>query len=900
MKNFRLLRNLFLIALFFPILVSGQDWQNICSPGITLYQQSSNLAGIRFTNVEPMGNQDTLFTTFSAWGYDIMNYRTFFGSILGKSILKTHDGWFVCFNIFPSDTFYKVSLNTRAVPGDKWIIYRKKFNPNLLVEAEVTAQATDTILGSVDSVRIFTLQAKDSSGNNLANSINGKQIILSKHYGLVKTRDFNNFMGTDEYLLAGKSTPQIGMQEITGKEIFNFQAGDVFHYTGSYAKASGPDITRYTWKETREILVSGPIPGGYHYQVKQCILKSYTAPKIDTTYSSEVSDQIYMYNLYTEDPYFRMPLEELQSQYSPIDNNFYSFSRSVRENGRQQKNVVSCGYYCNQYGCFSGNGYGCFPDDISLVDGLGIVHFHQVKINDDDAPNASFPYPLEVSYDQVYYKKDTITHGTPVVIVFHPDGYRVNPSNAALYYRDDAGRINSFRVDAARALTGKDSVFITFPTIRPVAGSNCMDTAGGSLLGRNIIMRNLGKYQFLNNNRDTLTLNSAATYGGFWKFCSLLGGSPIIATVASVGVQEVFGVFDTVKIISFQAYGMTGQPIPHKINGKTISLSNSFGFLNVFDFTLAPDSLVFYNLAGISSPALGLQDLTWNRIYNFDTGDCFHYKKYHIEPGPSIDSVETKTMLTILDKTIHPDGDSITYHAGRCALITHHLPNGSYILPGIKDTIAITFSSGSFPYPGWSQRQPDEFYPYPGAEGELCDHFMMVDPSEYNGRQLRESLMPAFSRSSQNCWIPADGLSPGTYRYADGLGLVLHEPGDPSLPGSYQEKLVWYLKGTETWGTPVAESCSSLLDQEEIAGTVGIVVKINPSPVGTFAIVTVDNLVPFKQCEFVLYNLMGKAVVSTVLMNRQTIIPRTNIRSGLYTWKVITPSGPFSGKIIFN
>jgi hypothetical protein len=182
----------------------------------------------------------------------------------------------------------------------------------------------------------------------------------------------------------------------------------------------------------------------------------------------------------------------------------------------------------------------------------------------------------------------------------------------------------------------------------------------------------------------------------------------------------------------------------------------------------------------------------------------------------------------------------------------------------------------------------------------IADQYFMLDASEFNGRQLRGSMTPFITQNPQNCWIPLPDTSFRTFQYADGLGLVQHGSANPAKPDRSLEKLVWYQKGTETWGTPVAASCSALLGRGEIPGNAKIIAKVIPSPVRTDATVIVENLVPFQRSCFYLYDLTGKEILNHVLDSRETVINRRGIPGGFYTWKVVTPAGTVTGKAVFE
>jgi hypothetical protein len=478
MKTNPFFRWLFTILLVIPILLSGQDWQNICTSGKTFYVSASNqIEGIYFTGVAPGTNNDTLYTTFNHWRNDLVGYSLEINKspIFLKKILKEQNGWFTFFEMLGSDTVFKVKINTQATLNDTWIFYQEDYYGILSrVDATVTGTGLDTILGYIDSVKVMTLQRKDTAGNIITDPINGKQVILGKSLGLVQIVDFYNMLQyRTHYNLAGKTKPNVGIHEMTGREIFDFQPGDVFNYNGhAYTEYEPPPYGfDYTYKESREILEKDSTASGYKYKILKCIIATGT-PSFQFRGITEMNIS---YGSFTISPFSKLPGEVLSSTGG---GSYYAFHRVIKYNGRQEKQIAKCGICCNQYGCFEGAYYCdyCYPDDYNLANGIGITH---IEFQEEAGP-------FHHNQDLVYYKKGNFTYGNPNIDC-PPFGYRLIPLKGNTYYSDGSGNMKVLNVDSAKVLSGTDSIFYTFPAIRKIKGVSCYDTTGGSIFGRKII-----------------------------------------------------------------------------------------------------------------------------------------------------------------------------------------------------------------------------------------------------------------------------------------------------------------------------------------------------------------------------------------------------------------------------
>jgi len=155
-------------------------------------------------------NGDTSYFNYRQISGNEGCYKYSHTSWLGKFVTKKSNGvWnFVNAN---DDTLI---LKPTHSAGSKWIA------GNLFSasdSARVDSVYQTTILGITDSVKSITVY-----GSNIT-----KQFLISKNYGFVKFIDIN-----DEYTvltLAGITNPNIGLQNLIGADIFDFQVGDEYH-----------------------------------------------------------------------------------------------------------------------------------------------------------------------------------------------------------------------------------------------------------------------------------------------------------------------------------------------------------------------------------------------------------------------------------------------------------------------------------------------------------------------------------------------------------------------------------------------------------------------------------------------------------------------------------------------
>lgn len=145
-------------------------------------------------------------------------------SWIGKHVQTQAEGMFLFFNQ-QDDT---IRIHSQAEVGESWQVY--EFENGNYMEATLMTNEPSTILGLTDSLKTARLQVKDSDGSDVGHSFNNKTIQWSKNYGLVKFYDMHLFPNaTTPFDLVGQSNPELGVQNLTAKEIFDYEIGDEIH-----------------------------------------------------------------------------------------------------------------------------------------------------------------------------------------------------------------------------------------------------------------------------------------------------------------------------------------------------------------------------------------------------------------------------------------------------------------------------------------------------------------------------------------------------------------------------------------------------------------------------------------------------------------------------------------------
>jgi len=455
------------------------------------------------------------------------------------------------------------------------------------------------------------------------------------------------------------------------------------------------------------------------------------------------------------------------------------------------------------------------------------------------------------------------------------------------FFKDTTHMMSAFRLDSLTFSAGGDTTYFSYRTIRDTTEMmTCLDTTGGSVLGNRVVLTHDGWYLFFNSFGDTIRLNSLAGLNQNWKFCDLEGGSYVQATVSQTGTGLVLGQPDEIRTITLQAKTSAGNNFNHPVNSVPFKLSQTYGLLTFYDVYHLPLTVIPVELAGKSTPSLGMQEFGYREVYDFAIGDIFHYQGWGQDMGGS---ATWKKIETILNKTVYGNSDSVDYLIERCmrteggpppTVITSHdtITHRYYLI--YMDTTAFL----SLP---WELTE----------NNQLADKYQRR-AGDFNDRQIKtiEDSYYAFNIFVPGCWALGLWEFYMITEYAPGLGNTFYRHLEMYWENG--SELVYFQKGGETWGNPVAANCEALVGIVETQGRLLSTVTISPNPVrkGEPIRISVNPLA--QNLRFTLYNLNGMPVYCIPMENSLITINSGILSSGLYIWHLSDGNEYQTGKMM--
>jgi hypothetical protein len=471
-------------------------------------------------------------------------------------------------------------------------------------------------------------------------------------------------------------------------------------------------------------------------------------------------------------------------------------------------------------------------------------------------------------------------------------------SPGSTLFKDNNLKLKAFRRDSIHIPVSGDTIFISYRTIRDTTGTYflyCLDTTNGSVLGRKIYRKSDGWFYFFNRHNDTVKINSQAAVNTSWKFCLLPAGAYIQATVTSIVTKQVLGINDLVKIITFQAKNSTNNNITHLLNGKTMELSQHFGLTKTLEMYYVPDVDTFYYLAGISNLALGIQPISAKEIYNFDTGDVFHYHIYNYLP-PQGQYTEDK-INHITGKTVYGNFDSVSYQVETCGRSISYPPY-DYEIYHVTITVNYNFLQLS-EIPVYSML-PNEFKRSPsGYSSSPAASLYYSNIASFNQRPTKGYNNHLYEFTA-GCWKNYSYLMDSIAEYSDGLGQTYYHYSGPEGP-DYNTSLVYFKKGSESWGTPVATDCYALVGIDDNPKPTTPSIRIIPNPVEKGAGIYLAGFDNPGNLTYILSNIYGYEIFRNNINSNPFHLDRAGIQGGCYILSIRDKAGKTVGrtKIIF-
>jgi hypothetical protein len=316
--------------------------------------------------------------------------------------------------------------------------------------------------------------------------------------------------------------------------------------------------------------------------------------------------------------------------------------------------------------------------------------------------------------------------------------------------------------------------------------SSYLPCLNDSWWGNEMLKSSSGEYLLLNKDLDSVLIYSMSILNDSWQLLKFSNGNYISAIVDAHNEQSFLGVTDSVKTINLQLLNSTGDSVPHPINGKKIKLSKNYGAIQVFDWYNFPDNPNELLIKGISDPPAGIQNLTAKEVYDFEIGDEFHYfeewRAWIKNWG------KTYSRYVVTNKYTSQDQDTVGYNFNQLFYIEKHFENN-------HDTIISTKNSGNT-YVLSNLEQFDKL-PFEIIQNNGHGFYLFYE----NNNRLLKYFEDHYFLDSNCIMLPTGTGIYGTHTYAKGTGLFLYS----NMDGNNDKivKLVYYKKGSETWGTPI-------------------------------------------------------------------------------------------------
>jgi hypothetical protein len=452
----------------------------------------------------------------------------------------------------------------------------------------------------------------------------------------------------------------------------------------------------------------------------------------------------------------------------------------------------------------------------------------------------------------------------------------------ATYFYSDGTNIKAIQIDSV-VTSPEGLIYFNYPTLGPTDNSECLTRFGPSWIGRKVIVKPDGDNIFYNKNDSSITLKTLNNPGEYWTCFHFANGNYIRANVTELQEMEFLGLTDTVKKITFQAYDAGGATINHSINEKYILLSKNYGLIRAINFKVFPDlaEFIFYNeycteftLAGISTPAIGLQNLTAAMVYDFNVGDEIH-KFYGYYAYGSLYHEFNYSKKFVLQKEFSANFDTVSYLVSGCGITEQLIPDIGYVYTySTLDTVINKYFIGLDPVVNVI---PDKVVVHE-IDPDYWEYSVIITTFYENcGKQNKTDLRHFFSGYPHNCIEEME--SEYIYNFIEGLGS--YYSFQIPYTGGGSDKPVYYKKGNDEWGAPYNFNCEDFITSDNEISDSQNEVLLSPNPMLEWTKLTIENP-ENKEYHFQIYNSMGLQVRENQFRTSELIIERENLNNGIY------------------
>lgn len=484
-------------------------------------------------------------------------------------------------------------------------------------------------------------------------------------------------------------------------------------------------------------------------------------------------------------------------------------------------------------------------------------------------------------------KKLFIFLSIPILTIFSPSIFSQNyqcfsPGKEYIFLSDATGYA-TIKIDSLETLA-QDSVYYFYPVIRLSQNqSTCYRVDAPSWMGSKMVKKPNGEHVFFNLENDTVRILANSPVGTSWT-CYQNDSLTIEAYVENISIMEFIGITDSCKSLSLQAYNDQNNPVPHPINDYEIIISKQYGIIkspglgqfpglasgNEYSFFYYPQTE--FTLSGVSNPQLGVQNLKWFEIYDFQPGDEIHIRETSSIVYPMMTYWDTTLTITkYVDRADYDD--SIVYTISKIQKHVHVTDTSS-------TTNVTTVYGSSIVHQNEAFDQPP-LTPISNDGNSAYVYTMHDNPTHAGVLKTKISGADFLYFANDTCWyqVLSDGCFPAK-QYYSGLGGPYFECYG-WMSQTWKRKLVYYKKGDNEWGNPLYIDTTLNIDNAPANNSK---LKIYPNPVSEK--LTVENVNDIPGLVFRLYNAQGAKLRTQKLQDTFTRIDISNLAPGLYFYTI--------------
>jgi len=455
-------------------------------------------------------------------------------------------------------------------------------------------------------------------------------------------------------------------------------------------------------------------------------------------------------------------------------------------------------------------------------------------------------------------------------------------NSGRIAYFNTAEYIQFLRIDSV--IYNGDSVFYPNRVVALISSESdyprCYSPYQPSWAGSKIVVKDDGTNNFFNRDNDSIVIKTRANLDDNWIAYKKGDSILIKAEIVTCDTAVVLGLVDSIKTIQFQVFDSIGERLDHPYNNTTVEISKNFGLVKAPNFNYFPTlpsenylikQYTSFSLVGMDNPKLGIQNLTWFEVFDFQPGDILHVLNIDRQCWDNGFVMNRMTSLTYLNRYDYKD--SIVYHVEKKqkdSLNKNGKITESFLCDTIKEVIIAN--------PRFDRLSNEAIV----EEYEV----RRIHQSVQNGYILKTYNQDGICRLRDYCWKEVNYDGGGPSHFYKGLGGYYFEHYAIDGCSNDESKLVYYKKGNITWGTPF-----------DFTGVVTLananIIKVYPNPASDKIVVETNSY--NDPVTFELFSSGGNLFFRQIIHSAKQDINASSLKNGIYFYKV-----SISGQILKN